>query len=412
MVTLATAHPAKFPAAVEAATGVRPALPAGLADITGKRGALRHARQRHRRRSRITLRREHAQQRRKSESMTVRLSRLESGLTVVTHAMDHLESAALGVWVGAGSRSEREHEHGLSHLLEHMAFKGTQRARPSISPSRSRRSAARSTPRPASRPRPTTPACSRTTCRSPSISFQRHPAEFGLRSERTRPRAACHPAGDRRGARHARRPRLRPVHRSRLSRPSRSAAPSSARRRRSAPSARRCSTTISTGTIAGRRWCSRRPARSTTTGSSSWPRSASATSPASRADSRPRRATPAASCASRATCMETQVMIGFEGRPYTSDDLLHRASPVGRPRRRHVLAALPGSARAARPLLLDLRLPLELLRHRHVRRPCRDRARRRRRTDAGDPRRTGAMPPTTSTRSSSTAPRRSCAPGC
>ncbi|CAN5315068.1 pitrilysin family protein [soil metagenome] len=57
--------------------------------------------------------------------MTVRLSRLESGLTVVTHAMHHLESAALGVWVGAGSRSEREHEHGLSHLLEHMAFKGT-----------------------------------------------------------------------------------------------------------------------------------------------------------------------------------------------------------------------------------------------------------------------------------------------
>ncbi len=57
--------------------------------------------------------------------MTVRLSRLESGLTVVTHAMDHLESAALGIWVGAGSRSEREHEHGLSHLLEHMAFKGT-----------------------------------------------------------------------------------------------------------------------------------------------------------------------------------------------------------------------------------------------------------------------------------------------
>jgi predicted Zn-dependent peptidase len=57
--------------------------------------------------------------------MSVRLSRLPSGLTVVTHAMDHLESAALGIWVAAGSRSEREDEHGLSHLLEHMAFKGT-----------------------------------------------------------------------------------------------------------------------------------------------------------------------------------------------------------------------------------------------------------------------------------------------
>ncbi len=59
--------------------------------------------------------------------MPVEVTRLDSGLTIVTHAMEHLESAALGVWVGAGSRSEREHEHGLSHLLEHMAFKGTER---------------------------------------------------------------------------------------------------------------------------------------------------------------------------------------------------------------------------------------------------------------------------------------------
>ncbi|WP_421724575.1 M16 family metallopeptidase [Bauldia sp.] len=57
--------------------------------------------------------------------MTVRVTDLETGLRVVTHEMDHLESAAIGVWVGAGSRSEHDHEHGLSHLLEHMAFKGT-----------------------------------------------------------------------------------------------------------------------------------------------------------------------------------------------------------------------------------------------------------------------------------------------
>jgi len=59
--------------------------------------------------------------------MTVRVSKLSSGLTVATHAMDHLESAALGVWVGAGSRLEAPAEHGISHLLEHMAFKGTAR---------------------------------------------------------------------------------------------------------------------------------------------------------------------------------------------------------------------------------------------------------------------------------------------
>jgi len=57
--------------------------------------------------------------------MSVRLSRLPSGLSIITHDMSHLKSAALGVWVGAGSRAEREEEHGLSHLLEHMAFKGT-----------------------------------------------------------------------------------------------------------------------------------------------------------------------------------------------------------------------------------------------------------------------------------------------
>ena len=59
--------------------------------------------------------------------MTVEITRLPSGLSVVTDRMPHLESASLGVWVGAGSRYERPDEHGISHLLEHMAFKGTRR---------------------------------------------------------------------------------------------------------------------------------------------------------------------------------------------------------------------------------------------------------------------------------------------
>jgi predicted Zn-dependent peptidase len=41
--------------------------------------------------------------------------------------MANLESAALGVWVGTGSRNERPEQMGLSHMLEHMAFKGTAR---------------------------------------------------------------------------------------------------------------------------------------------------------------------------------------------------------------------------------------------------------------------------------------------
>jgi predicted Zn-dependent peptidase len=59
--------------------------------------------------------------------MSVEVTRLPSGLVVVTDAMPHLETAALGVWVGSGSRFEEADEHGISHLLEHMAFKGTSR---------------------------------------------------------------------------------------------------------------------------------------------------------------------------------------------------------------------------------------------------------------------------------------------
>jgi predicted Zn-dependent peptidase len=59
--------------------------------------------------------------------MSVEVSKLPSGLTVVTDTMPHLETAALGVWTGVGGRDEKPHEHGISHLLEHMAFKGTVR---------------------------------------------------------------------------------------------------------------------------------------------------------------------------------------------------------------------------------------------------------------------------------------------
>ena len=59
--------------------------------------------------------------------MSVNVTKLASGLTVVTDSMPHLETAAVGVWAGAGGRDELPNEHGISHLLEHMAFKGTAR---------------------------------------------------------------------------------------------------------------------------------------------------------------------------------------------------------------------------------------------------------------------------------------------
>ncbi|MGJ4948603.1 M16 family metallopeptidase [Bradyrhizobium sp. HKCCYLS20291] len=57
--------------------------------------------------------------------MGVEVTKLPTGLTVVTDTMPHLETAALGVWAGVGGRDEKPDEHGISHLLEHMAFKGT-----------------------------------------------------------------------------------------------------------------------------------------------------------------------------------------------------------------------------------------------------------------------------------------------
>ncbi|PPJ47469.1 insulinase family protein [Rhizobium sp. KAs_5_22] len=59
--------------------------------------------------------------------MNVECTRLPSGLTVVTETMPHLESVALGTWIKSGARDETEGEHGIAHLLEHMAFKGTNR---------------------------------------------------------------------------------------------------------------------------------------------------------------------------------------------------------------------------------------------------------------------------------------------
>jgi predicted Zn-dependent peptidase len=55
---------------------------------------------------------------------------LSNGLRVITIPMDGLESATVLLMVGAGSRYERKDNNGISHFLEHMAFKGTEK-RPS-----------------------------------------------------------------------------------------------------------------------------------------------------------------------------------------------------------------------------------------------------------------------------------------
>ena len=59
-------------------------------------------------------------------SDAIRVETLPSGLTVVTEQMTRVETVSLGAYVAAGTRHERAEENGVSHFLEHMAFKGTE----------------------------------------------------------------------------------------------------------------------------------------------------------------------------------------------------------------------------------------------------------------------------------------------
>ena len=59
--------------------------------------------------------------------VTTEVSTLPNGLRVVSENMPHLETASVGVWVDVGARYESAEINGVSHLLEHMAFKGTER---------------------------------------------------------------------------------------------------------------------------------------------------------------------------------------------------------------------------------------------------------------------------------------------
>lgn len=55
-----------------------------------------------------------------------RKSVLPNGMRVVTERMPHVRSVAIGIWVDTGSRNEPEELAGISHLVEHLVFKGTE----------------------------------------------------------------------------------------------------------------------------------------------------------------------------------------------------------------------------------------------------------------------------------------------
>ena len=52
---------------------------------------------------------------------------LDNGIRVVSHEMPDNRSVSLGIWVENGSRHESTEENGISHFIEHLLFKGTER---------------------------------------------------------------------------------------------------------------------------------------------------------------------------------------------------------------------------------------------------------------------------------------------
>ena len=53
--------------------------------------------------------------------------RLKNGLRMVFEELSHVKSASVGIWVRAGSINEIKKNSGISHFIEHMMFKGTDR---------------------------------------------------------------------------------------------------------------------------------------------------------------------------------------------------------------------------------------------------------------------------------------------
>ena len=53
------------------------------------------------------------------------IKKIDNGLTVAARPMDHMESVSFGVWIRAGVRYENTKNNGISHLVEHLLFKGT-----------------------------------------------------------------------------------------------------------------------------------------------------------------------------------------------------------------------------------------------------------------------------------------------
>ena len=118
IITLACAHPAKFPETIRRAIGITPSLPESVANLLQKPERSSNSAAADGNRSKIYIG--------KNSSM-IHISTLDNGLRVATDTMHEAESVVTGAWVGIGTRDEPQTANGVAHLVEHMMFKGTKK---------------------------------------------------------------------------------------------------------------------------------------------------------------------------------------------------------------------------------------------------------------------------------------------
>jgi len=61
------------------------------------------------------------------EVASIQSTQLDNGLTIISEKMPYVRSVSLGIWIRSGSRLESAEQNGISHFIEHMLFKGTER---------------------------------------------------------------------------------------------------------------------------------------------------------------------------------------------------------------------------------------------------------------------------------------------
>ncbi len=61
------------------------------------------------------------------QSLNYEITTLDNGIRVITETVNHVQFFSMGIWVGVGSRYETEAQWGITHFIEHMMFKGTEK---------------------------------------------------------------------------------------------------------------------------------------------------------------------------------------------------------------------------------------------------------------------------------------------